>query len=74
MAVSWWGGAFVSSRHCGAVEPAGPPAAARPSVPPARGVVPSSEVTLMRLFGIIIGAAMRYISAAHPERTATLPR
>lgn len=29
---------------------------------------------LMRLFGISDGTAMRYITAAHPERTAKLPR
>ncbi|MGW4108101.1 hypothetical protein [Streptomyces sp. NPDC004976] len=29
---------------------------------------------LMRLFGLSDGAAMRYITAAHPERTAKLPR
>jgi hypothetical protein len=29
---------------------------------------------LIRLFGISIGAAMRYIAAAHPEKTARLPR
>ncbi|MGW2635110.1 hypothetical protein ACWC2K_38250 [Streptomyces chattanoogensis] len=29
---------------------------------------------LMRLFGITAQTAMRYIKAAHPERTAKLPR
>jgi hypothetical protein len=29
---------------------------------------------LMRLFGLSDGAAMRYITAAHPERTTKLPR
>lgn len=29
---------------------------------------------LMRLFGINARTAMRYITAAHPERTAKLPR
>ncbi|MGW3680732.1 hypothetical protein [Streptomyces prasinus] len=29
---------------------------------------------LMRLFGISSQTAMRYITAAHPERTAKLPR
>jgi hypothetical protein len=29
---------------------------------------------LMRLFGISEVTAMRYITAAHPERTARLPR
>lgn len=29
---------------------------------------------LMRLFGISSHTAMRYITAAHPERTAKLPR
>jgi hypothetical protein len=29
---------------------------------------------LMRLFGISSQTAMRYITAAHPERTARLPR
>ncbi|MFI2765247.1 hypothetical protein ACH5A3_41565 [Streptomyces echinatus] len=29
---------------------------------------------LMRQFGPSDGAAMRYVTAAHPERTANLPR
>ncbi|MFH8732871.1 MULTISPECIES: hypothetical protein [unclassified Streptomyces] len=29
---------------------------------------------LMRLFGITEKTAMRYVTAAHPERTAKLPR
>lgn len=29
---------------------------------------------LMRLFGISVRTAMRYVTAAHPERTAKLPR
>ncbi|AKH86155.1 hypothetical protein AA958_32480 [Streptomyces sp. CNQ-509] len=29
---------------------------------------------LMRLFGISSQTAMRYLTAAHPERTAKLPR
>ncbi|MCX4792173.1 hypothetical protein OG369_40870 [Streptomyces sp. NBC_01221] len=29
---------------------------------------------LVRLFGISVHTAMRYITAAHPERTAKLPR
>ncbi|MEU9349396.1 hypothetical protein AB0D74_50225 [Streptomyces sp. NPDC048278] len=31
-------------------------------------------LTLMRLFGITEATAMRYITAAHPERTSKLPR
>lgn len=34
----------------------------------------ADPLRLMRLFGISTGAAMRYISAAHPEKTARLPR
>jgi hypothetical protein len=29
---------------------------------------------LMRLFGIASHTTMRYVNAAHPERTAKLPR
>ncbi|MFB7499347.1 hypothetical protein ACFC09_32480 [Streptomyces sp. NPDC056161] len=34
----------------------------------------ADPLKLMRLFGITERAAMRYVSAAHPERTARLPR
>jgi hypothetical protein len=34
----------------------------------------ADPLRLMRLFGITATTAMRYIAAAHPERTAKLPR
>ncbi|EMF23369.1 hypothetical protein H114_29136 [Streptomyces gancidicus BKS 13-15] len=34
----------------------------------------ADPLKLMRLFGITERTAMRYIKAAHPERTAKLPR
>ncbi|EDY53104.1 conserved hypothetical protein [Streptomyces clavuligerus] len=34
----------------------------------------ADPLRLMRLFGITEGTAMRYVSTAHPERTARLPR
>lgn len=34
----------------------------------------ADPLRLMRLFGITDGTAMRYVSAAHPERTPNLPR
>ncbi|OEJ21334.1 hypothetical protein AR457_36480 [Streptomyces agglomeratus] len=34
----------------------------------------ADPLRLMRLFGITKQTAMRYITAAHPERTAKLPR
>ncbi|MDQ0938631.1 hypothetical protein [Streptomyces sp. V1I1] len=36
--------------------------------------VSGDPLRLMRLFGISDGTAMRYISVAHPEKTARLPR
>ncbi|UUU22877.1 hypothetical protein [Streptomyces sp. DSM 40750] len=34
----------------------------------------ADPLRLMRLFGITEQTAMRYVTAAHPERTAKLPR
>jgi hypothetical protein len=34
----------------------------------------ADPLRLMRLFGITESTAMRYVGAAHPERTAELPR
>ncbi|PIM66855.1 hypothetical protein CTU88_40495 [Streptomyces sp. JV178] len=34
----------------------------------------ADPLKLMRLFGITEQTAMRYVTAAHPERTAKLPR
>ena len=34
----------------------------------------ADPVHLMRLFGITSGTAMKYVTAAHPERTTKLPR
>ncbi|MFH9967663.1 hypothetical protein ACH4PR_40930 [Streptomyces mirabilis] len=36
--------------------------------------ISADPLRLMRLFGIGDTTAMRYIAAAHPERTAKLPR
>ncbi|GAA2346092.1 hypothetical protein [Streptomyces violaceusniger] len=34
----------------------------------------ADPLRLMRLFGITEQTAMRYVTAAHPERTAKLPK
>ncbi|AGP59152.1 hypothetical protein [Streptomyces rapamycinicus] len=34
----------------------------------------TADLHLIRLFGISASTAMRYITAAHPERTSKLPR
>lgn len=34
----------------------------------------ADPLRLMRLFGITEQTAMRYVGAAHPERTSKLPR